>query len=330
MNAMNSPRHFHFVLLPGFSFLGFGSAVEPLRVSNRFHANAYRWSISSLDGEPVRASNGMTLNVDGNPALMQTADAVLVVAGFDPLDRLTTAPGKALATSLRDADRRGALLGAIDTGAFVLASFGLLGQTKVTVHWEARNAFVEMFPKSTVTEELFEIHKQRAYCAGGTAALDMMLALITDHYSRALAAQVSEQFVLERMRNPSDHQRMQTIDRYKVYNEKLVSLIQMMQDQLDPPLSLNDLATRMNITRRQLERLFAHHLNQSPSKFYLGLRLERARQLLEQTVLGVLDVAIACGFGSTAHFTRTFKAHTGHSPSQYRHTLAKESTPHRR
>lgn len=319
---MSGPRHFHFVLLPGFSFLGFGSAIEPLRVANRFHPQAYRWTISSLDGEPVRASNGMTLTVDGTPALMQTADTAWVVAGFDPTAHLASSMGKNLATVLREADRRGAMLGAIDTGAFALARFGLLGQSKVTLHWEARHAFVEMFPKSTVTEELFEIHPRRAYCAGGTAAIDMMLALVTAHYNHALAAQVSEQFVLERMRKPSDHQRMQTISRYKVYNEKLVSIIQTMQNHLEPVMTLEALAGQEGITRRQLERLFAHHLNQSPAHFYISLRLERARQLLEQTALGVLDVAVACGFGSGAHFTRSFKAHTGHSPSHYRKNIA--------
>lgn len=322
-SGSREPLHFHFVLLPGFSFLGFGSAIEPLRVANRFHANAYRWTISSLDGQAVSASNDMTLTVDGTPELMQSANTVLVVAGFEPLALLSTPHGKSMGTALREADRRGAMLGAIDTGAFALARFGLLGPKQATVHWEARSAFMEMFPKSSVTEELFEIHNQRAYCAGGTAAIDMMLALITDHYSRALAAQVSEQFVLERMRKPSDHQRMQTISRYKVYNEKLVSILQIMQEHLDPPLALQDIAMRFGITRRQLERLFAHHLQQSPAQFYVGLRLERATQLLEQTALSVLEVAIASGFGSTAHFTRTFKSQTGQSPSQYRQTLAR-------
>jgi AraC family carnitine catabolism transcriptional activator len=317
------PRQFHFVLLPQFSFLGFGSTIEPLRVTNRFRQNAYAWTIVSLDGQPVAASNGMTLQVGGGLDLLADAQCIVIVAGFDPLSAIGRPQGKALQDALRQAERRGATLGAIDTGAFVLANSKLLGAGKITLHWEARESFAEMFPHTQVSDELFEISSRRLYCAGGIAGLDMMLALITQHYNHALAAQVSEQFVLERMRKPSDHQRMQTISRYKVHNEKLVNAIQLMERHVERPLTLYTLADKVGVSRRQLERLYTDHLHQSPADFYTSLRLARAQQLLEQTPLPIFSIAMQCGFASGAHFSRAFKRLTSFSPSSFRQAQAR-------
>ena len=152
--------------------MGFASAVEPLRVANRFKPDAYRWRILSLDGGPVVASNGMSLNVDAALPEARDVKTLLVVAGFNPLQHFQ----QPLGDTLRQLDRQGATLGAIDTGAFVLAQARLLQGQPVTLHWEAQSAFKELFPALKVTQELFEWGERRISCAGGTAAMDMMLA----------------------------------------------------------------------------------------------------------------------------------------------------------
>lgn len=311
---MPTAEQVHFLLLPGFSMMGFVSAIEPLRVANRFQAGAYRWQLLSTEGAAVSASNGMSLNVDG--ALCEPAQLrwLIVVAGFDPL----AAYRPALGAWLRAVQRQGALLGAVDTGAFVLAEAGVAGAGPVTLHWEAQAAFAARYPKIAVSQELFETGPHCITCAGGTAAIDMMLARIAARHGHALAVQVSEQFVLGRIRSKSDHQRLEITARYRVHNPRLVQAIRLMQDHIEDPLANDDLARIVGVTRRQLERLFATHLHDTPGHFYTTLRLAHARRLLQDTDLAVTAVGVACGFASGAHFSRSYRAWFGRSPSDDR------------
>lgn len=322
MRTMNQTRpttlrQIHFLLLPGFSMLGFICALEPLRAANRFRGPLYEWQLVSGDGQPVRASDGITIVADQSIIDVPRTDCVFVVAGYDPLDHHT--PG--IAAWLRRLDQFGATVGAIDTGCFVLAESGLLQRAPVTLHWEAIPAFMESYPTLKVTQELFEIGDRRITCAGGTASLDMMLHLIGTEHGSELAVQVSEQFVQGRIRNRSDHQRMEIATRYGVHNKRLVQVLGIMEDHLTDLLSNDALATKVGVTRRQLERLFREHLDDSPSNFYLRLRLDRARQLLQQTDMSIMEVSTACGFESASHFSRTYRARFGVSPSRDREAL---------
>ncbi|MBP3862889.1 MAG: GlxA family transcriptional regulator [Pseudomonas sp.] len=307
-------QDFYFLLLPGFSSMGFISAIEPLRVANRFRGELYRWHVLSCGGGAVLASNGMSVNAEGGFEALEAGATVLVVAGFDPLTHVTPA----LIQWLRRLDNDGVTLGGIDTGSVVLAQAGLLDGYRLTLHWEALEAFKESYPKLQVTQELFEIDRQRITCAGGTASIDLMLDLIAQAYGPELAIQVSEQFVLGRIRQRKDHQRMQVASRYGIHNKKLVQVIGEMEQHSEPPLSTAQLALGINVTRRQLERLFRLHLNDTPRNFYLGLRLEKARQLLRQTDMSVLDISIACGFESPSYFTRSYRARFTCAPRQDR------------
>ncbi|WP_416427260.1 GlxA family transcriptional regulator [Pseudomonas sp. App30] len=307
-------QDYYFLLLPGFSAIGFISAVEPLRVANRFRGELYRWHVLSLDGGPVLASNGMSVNADAALEALGPGATLLVVAGFEPLKAVTPA----LQQWLRRLDHNGVSLGGIDTGAFVLARAGLLDGYRATLHWEALDAFKETFPQLEVTQELFEIDRRRITSAGGTASIDLMLDLIAQAHGSALAIEVSEQFVVGRIRPRKDHQRMQIASRYGVSNKKLVQVIGEMEQHTEPPLSTLALAEGINVTRRQLERLFKLHLNDTPSAFYLRLRLEKARQLLRQTGMSVLEVSLACGFESASYFTRSYRARFGRCPREER------------
>ncbi|KIP99997.1 MULTISPECIES: GlxA family transcriptional regulator [Pseudomonas] len=311
-------HHFCFFLLPGFSMMGLMSAIEPLRVANRFHAH-YSWRLLSDDGQAVPASNGMSLNVD-DALDDELADASLfVVAGFDPL--ATFSPQ--LASRLRRADRECRVLGGIDTGSFVLAEAGLLEtRQRFTLHWEALDAFRERYPQLQPTQELFEIDGRRITSAGGTSSLDLMLGLIGRDHGEPLSIQVSEQFVLGRIRTRLDHQRMQVSSRYGIHDKKLALVIAEMERCTEEPRSPGQLADTVGITTRQLERLFRQHLNTTPITFYLGLRLDKARHLLRQSDLSVLEVALACGFESASYFARRYRTRFAVSPRQDRHETA--------
>ncbi|MBJ9977052.1 GlxA family transcriptional regulator [Pseudomonas sp. S75] len=298
------PETVQFLLLPGFSALGFISALEPLRVANRFRGALYRWRVLSLDGGPVLASNGMSVNADLGLAEAERGAMLLVVAGFEPL----ACHGPQLVQALRRVAQEGAVLGGIDTGAMVLAQAGLLDGYRATLHWEALDAFRERYPRLHATQELFEIDRRRITCAGGTASIDLMLDLIAQAHGSQLAIQVSEQFVLGRIRPRQDHQRMAIASRYGIRNAKLVKVIGEMERDLEQPLDTRALAEAVQVTRRQLERLFRLHVQDTPRGFYLGLRLDKARQLLRQTDMSVLQVALACGFESSSYFTRCYRA----------------------
>ncbi|SFH02498.1 GlxA family transcriptional regulator [Pseudomonas sp. NFACC45] len=307
-------QDFYFLLMPGFSAIGFISAIEPLRVANRFRGELYRWHVLSADGGAVLASNGMSVNADAALEPLKKGATLWVVAGFEPLKFVTPA----LERWLHRLDSEGVTLGGIDTGSVVLAEAGLLEGHRVTLHWEAIEAFKESYPQLSVTQELFEIDRRRITCAGGTASIDLMLDLIGQAHGPQLAIEVSEQFVLGRIRPRKDHQRMEIASRYGIRNKKLVHVIGEMETHSEPPLSTLALAESINVTRRQLERLFRLHLNDTPSNFYLRLRLEKARQLLRQTDMSVLEVSIACGFESPSYFTRSYRARFERCPREDR------------
>lgn len=309
------PQTFCFLVLPGFSMMGLMSAIEPLRVANRLRGELYRWHLLSLDGGPVIASNDMSLNVDAALCPLSPDDTLLVVAGFEPLARFDAR----LSHWLHQAERTVMALGGIDTGSFVLAEAGLFDTQRLTLHWEAIDAFVERYPYLTATQELFEIDGRRITSAGGTATLDLMLMLIGRDHGEALAVAVSEQFVLGRIRSRQDHQRMQIANRYGLHNKKLTRVIAEMERCSEQPLSSQALAELVNVTPRQLERLFRQHLNTTPSSFYLALRLGKARQLLRQSDLSVLEVSLASGFESASYFSRCYRARYARSPNQDRH-----------
>ncbi|MBV4532492.1 GlxA family transcriptional regulator [Pseudomonas sp. SWRI107] len=308
------PQTIAFFLMPGFSAMGFISALEPLRVANRFGGPLYRWQVLSLDGAAVQASNGMSVNADAALAQAEPASIVLVVAGFEPLAQATAK----LFAALRRLDHSGVMLGGIDTGAMVLAEAGLLDGYRATLHWEALEAFKERYPRLVATQELFEIDRRRITCAGGTASIDLMLHLIGQAHGSELAVKVSEQFVLGRIRQRQDHQRLQIGARYGISNKKLIHAIGEMEKHLEPPLSTLELAAAIKVTRRQLERLFRAYLNETPSNFYVALRLDKARQLLAQTDMSVTEVSLACGFELPSYFTRRYKLRFGNCPREER------------
>lgn len=308
------PDVFHFLLLPGFSALGFISAIEPLRVANRFRPGLYRWELLSLDGGAVLASNGMSVNVDGGLGELLAPARLFVIAGFDPLKSVSPP----LRGWLRRIAAQGGTLGGIDTGAFVLAATGVVDAARVTLHWEALDAFRERWPTIEATQELFEIDGRIITCAGGTASIDLMLDLIAQAHGSELAIAVSEQFVLGRIRPRQDHQRMAVASRYGTRNRKLVQAIGAMEQNIETPMSTLALADCAGVTRRQLERLFQLHLQETPSSFYLGIRLEKARQLLQQTDMSVTEVSIACGFELPSYFTRRYRARFGRPPREDR------------
>jgi len=309
--ADSPQRRIGFFLVPRFSMMAFSSALEPLRVANLLSGRAvYRWQVFSRHGGPVPASNGIVVPADAPIGDVPRVATLFVCASHAPEDTID----RATLSWLRRLPLTGVTLGALDTGAWFLARAGLLDGHRATVHWEWQDAFAEKFPDVDVRNSLFEIEPGRLTCAGGTAALDMMLHLIGRDLGHGVAVEVSEQFIHERIRAPGDSQRMALGRRIGVTDPKLEAVIAAMEENLEEPLRAAQLAAVADVSERQLERLFRRRLGRTPTGHYLDLRLRRARILLGQTRLPVREVALACGFASPAHFSRAYKAHFGISP----------------
>ena len=300
-----------FLLVPNFSMLAFASALEPLRAANRMSGqNLFSWVISSPTGAAPEASNGVRVDVKGTPEMLQDCRLVFVCAGLE----VKSHADKETLNLIRRLDRKGAIIGAICTGTYLMAAAGLLDDRRCTIHWENIDGLAEEFPLLEITNELFEIDDKRVTCSGGTASLDMILYLIGQVHGQSLAAQVSDQFIHDRIRDPSDRQRMELRSRLGVSHPKLLAVVGLMEQGLEEPFSQTELAMQANLSTRQLERLFRKYLSTTPTRYYLNLRLARARHLLRQTSMSILSIALACGFVSASHFSKCYREVYGRTP----------------
>ena len=304
-----------FLLLPEYAMVALLSAIEPLRVANRFAGREiFRWQLLSEDGPPVAASNLLALQQ--TVAICDSAVPlnIFVCSSFNPKDYIRDDT----IAWLKKLNRGGSLIGAMDTGCYLLAAAGLLKKHKIALHWEAAPSFQEDHPELELTNELFEVEHNLITCAGGTSAIDMMLYIIQAELGHALAIKVCEQFIKSGIRQKSDKQRIDLSARLKVYHPRLLRVLEKMEANLESPLSTKELAKYAHISVRQMERLFRSFLNDSPSGYYMKLRLERSRQLLKESSLSISEIRIICGFNSAPHFTRSYRKQFARSPSEDR------------
>ena len=313
--AGTRPREIVFALVPDYSFIAFSCAVEPLRMANRMRGEQlYRWRIVSVGGAPVTSSSGLFVQIDGDLGSVENADLVIVCAG----EQVQRHVDKTCLAWLRRLAQRRIPLGAICTGAYLLARADLLGGYRCTIHWENLASLREEHPDITVTSELFEIDRDRYTCSGGVAPLDMMLNLIQAEHGSPLAVAISEEFICERIRGRNDRQRVPLKHHLGTSQPKLVEAISLMEANIEEPMSLDELSRHVGLSRRQLERLFQKHVRCVPTRYYLELRLARARQLLLQTTRPIVDIAFACGFVSAPHFSKCYRDRYGVPPREER------------
>jgi transcriptional regulator GlxA family with amidase domain len=230
---------------------------------------------------------------------------------------------------LRSLTRAGCMVGGISGGPYVLARAGVLSEHRCTIHWERSASFAEEFPDIQVMRTLFELDRNRLTCAGGVAALDLMLALIAEHYGANLATAVSDSFLHTEIRGPDSPQRLNPRERYGVSDQRLLDLLVQMEANVEEPFSRESLAKLAGVSVRQLDRLFRRHVGRSPSEQYARLRLERARHMLQQTTLSVGEISTACGYSNASHFARCYRKQFGHAPHGERRPAGQASVSSR-
>jgi AraC family transcriptional regulator, glycine betaine-responsive activator len=305
------PAQVCLLLLPNFSLMGVIAAIDVMRHANRLSGRArYMWWVCSVDGAAVKASNDLELTVEGPPDPSRIPDFLFVCGGFNPERFLDPAVFRWLRTMARQSVR----LGAITTGTYVLARAGLLKGYACTIHWENATSFVADFPDIELRNNLYVIDRDRYTCSGATATLDMFLHIVSEAHGATLAMAIAEALQVDRIRSAVDEQtrahRIAALQR----SSKLAAAIAAMESNLDEPLTIDALAHRAKLTRRQLHRLFRHHTEMSPTEYYRDLRLRHARLMTLNTNAPILEIAERAGFSTHSHFTRCYRRRFGIPP----------------
>lgn len=308
------PR-FHLVLQSEFPINALILATEALRIANQNSGRQlFEWSLVSADGEDVRASNGMWLSVDESLEELTAADYCFVFDGNLP----TTNKSAQLLAKLRELHRQGTTLVGIDTGGFALTEADVTSAA-VVVHWEAASTYQEHFSRMPVGDQLYQIDASIISCAGGVATLDLMLELIKRHYDELLSIEVANALV-HPIRDARQPQRalVPHLNEKRSFSDRLVTLL---ENHLDFPLSVSEIASRLSVSTSTLERHCHRHFSCSPMQLYLGLRLQGARNYLFYEDSSIKEVSIAFGFSSPGVFSRTFKHYFGLTPSDFRRSI---------
>ncbi|MEE3069559.1 MAG: GlxA family transcriptional regulator [Pseudomonadota bacterium] len=308
-------RHFAFVLLDNFTMLSLAGSIECLRIANRMAGKTlYTWSLVGEGGVTAKSSSGVEFKLDSDLDELPR-DTIVIVCGGINVQAATT---KRLLNWLRKEARRGAPMGGLCTATYAIAKAGLLDGKRATIHWENQDSFSEEFDEVDLTKSVFVVDGNRITAAGGTASLDLMLKLMADHHGEDLSNAVADQLIYSSIRTDRDTQRLSIPTRIGVRHPKLSQIIQMMEKNIEEPISPAVLAKDVGMSTRQLERLFRRYLNRSPKRYYMELRLSKARNLLMQTDMSVINVALACGFASPSHFSKCYRAHYETTPYRER------------
>jgi len=312
------PRHFGFLIVPGFPLVPYSSAIETLRMANRLQRqNLYTWETVTIDGKPVSASSGLEVMPKRSATSITSFSSMFVCGGIKIRD--TWLPE--LGAWLKVLANKGVPLGALSTGSYLLAKAGLLDGYRCAIHWDRLATTREEFPRVSFSNSIYEIDRDRYTCAGGITAIDMMLHLISLEHGKQLTQAISDQLVLDRMRCTLDQQRIPLHHEIGTSQPKMTEAATLMAANLEEPLSIEELANYVNVSRRQLERLFRCNLDCTPTHYYVGLRLKAARRLLMQTEKSITEISLFCGFASAGHFSKCYRDEFGLPPRADRKRL---------
>jgi len=324
---ISSASRVGFLVLNEFSMIAFSSAIEVLRMANYVSGKTlYSWTVFSIDGQPVAASNGLP-----TPALMKYGegdrpDLVFVCGGTN----VTRFVDDRVISLLRRMDQDKVHLGGLCTGTYALVKSGLLDGYKATIHWENISGLRECYARVNFVDDLFVIDRNRLTCTGGIAPIDLMLTLIGEQYGKTLVAQICDQFILERARDSKDRQHIPLAARMTRNHKSLAEVAALMEANIEEPLNLDELSQLAGLSQRHLQRMFRDGLGCTPKQYYLELRLRRARELLLQTGMSITNITVACGFQSLCYFSKAYRSLFGKSPREERQHATKMPSAIRR
>lgn len=292
--------------------IAFSHAIEALRVANYVdRAEHYRWTVFSIDGHPVEASNGIAIRPTQTLDVSAPLPDVMIVCGGTHIREIVDARTRQVLSAL--AERR-IVMGALCSGAYALMTAGLLDRYRCAAHWADLYALRTEFPDVEITDELFVIDRDRITCTGGIAPMDMMLTLMSSDFGPHLVVDVSKHLVVSRLRGMNEPQPMPVCARLESTRDDLVEAVKLMEANVEEPLSFPEIARLVGLSERQLQRVFKEFLSVPPREYYRSVRLRRARDLLRRGNDLVGDVSARCGFPSACTFSKAYRKEFGHAP----------------
>ncbi len=308
-------RRVGLLLINNFALMSYASTVEPMRAANLLSGQALYKIEHLCSGDSIATSSG-GINFEATLKLKDATklDILFVIAGGNP----SIFENEEIFATLRKLATRGVVLGGVSAGPYILATSGVMNDRRMTVHWEHAPSLIERLPDLLVTRSLYVMDRDRLTCAGGTSPLDMMHALITNHHGAQFARNVSDWFMHTEVRPAGGQQRAGLVERHNTTNASVIKTIEVMENHLADPLSLNQLANLCNLSPRQLNRVFKTNIGLGTMQFYTELRLNQSRKLCEQSTLSITEIALATGFSSTSYFSSKFSSHFKISPSEAR------------
>jgi transcriptional regulator GlxA family with amidase domain len=208
--------------------------------------------------------------------------------------------------------------GGVGAGVLWLAETGAFNGVRTALPWSLYPDADAIAEQALLSPHLFEIDGPRLSCCGGGASIDFALNLVDILFGATVQAQVKEILCVDRVRGQEERQRVALQARFGVLQPKLTEAVTLMEANIEEPLSTDEIAQLAGVSRRQLERLFKQYLGSLPSRYYLELRLKRARQLLRDTNHSIVQVGLMCGFSSGSHFSTAFGALFGKTPREER------------
>jgi transcriptional regulator GlxA family with amidase domain len=304
------------LILPNFNMMVTTGFLDPFRAANYLHEwQRYQWQYLAMEPATCTASNGMTLHGIKPLSHCNTQfDMVAVSASWTP----EAFADRNILAWLRKQDRNGAMIGGLDTGAFILGYAGLLGDYSAVTHFEHHTSFAEIFSDHSPNPARYSLDDRRFSCGGGVSAVDLGLAILS-HLEDPVMIKHIERYLYH---HPNEHNNSYMVQDRFAYDQslpgKLKQAIDYMQAHLEEPEGIATIADMLRISQRQLERDFKHYLNATPKQFYLRLRLDQARMMISQTDLSILEIAVATGFSSQEHFSRIYKKTFHNAPSHDR------------
>lgn len=314
----HAKQHFGFFLVPGYSLVALACAIDVLRAANIEIGQTYfKWTLLGDTNTQTTSSSAIAssfLDID-DPSVNQIPLDVIAICGGERTHLFSSSRAEIW---LKTKARQGLMMGSLSDGAYLAAKLGLFDQCRSTIHWKCQSAYRELYPDLNIQASIFEVSGNRFSCAGGTASLDLLLHFVAEKFDQKIAGKIADNYFHDIIRGDDQVQHMTSALRFAHRNENLSKALIIMENALENPKEINEIAKALSLSHRQLDRLFKSYLNTSPARHYRELRLLRAANLLKQTNFSVSEIALSCGFQSASHLAKFFKERFATTPAQFR------------
>jgi transcriptional regulator GlxA family with amidase domain len=311
------------VVIDGFSMLSLAAIIEPFNQANRADGtDHFRWRLVGILRKSATASCGIEIELSDDlaswrPDASSLREHLVVVCAGNDVDRHVSSKTRSF---LRGVARKGATLAGVGTGAWMIADADLLEEKECTIHWSKMPSFSERFRDTRVNGQRVHSDENIYTCAGEMASFDFSLDIIQARLGATKSTRLAEYFLGNIIAPTSARQKLPKPLLHAAPRHPLVQAITVMENNIAERKTLNEIARISLISRRQLERLFVKYLKTTPAQYYIQLRLEWGKNLLEQTCIPVIDIAVASGFVTASHFSRSFRNLFSCLPSEIRST----------